>query len=49
MHDFWAVSEEDQQGEMIQFLKTIGLAGGALAFVVLGLLEWPYALDLGLF
>jgi uncharacterized membrane protein YphA (DoxX/SURF4 family) len=49
MHDFWAVGEEDQQDEMIQFLKNLGLAGGALAFVVLGFLEWPYAVNLGLF
>lgn len=49
MHDFWAVGEEDQQTEMTQFLKNIGLAGGALAFVVLGLSEWPYALNFGLF
>ena len=49
MHDFWAVEGEDQQDEMIQFLKNIGLAGGALAFVILGFLEWPYAVNLGLF
>ncbi|MXR51982.1 DoxX family membrane protein [Halovenus sp. WSH3] len=49
MHDFWAVDEEDQQTEMTQFLKNIGLAGGALSFVVLGLLEWPYAVNIGLF
>lgn len=49
MHDFWAVGEDDQQDEMIQFLKNLGLAGGALAFVVLGFLEWPYALNIGLF
>jgi uncharacterized membrane protein YphA (DoxX/SURF4 family) len=48
MHDFWAVGEEDQQDEMIQFLKNLGLAGGALAFVILGFLEWPYAVNLGL-
>jgi hypothetical protein len=34
---------------MTQFLKNIGLAGGALAFVVWGLSEWPYAVNLGLF
>lgn len=49
MHDFWAVGEEDQQTEMTQFLKNVGLAGGALAFVVLGLSEWAYAVNLGLF
>jgi uncharacterized membrane protein YphA (DoxX/SURF4 family) len=49
MHDFWAVGDEDQQDEMIQFLKNLGLAGGALAFVILGFLEWPYAVNLGLF
>ncbi len=49
MHDFWAVEGDDQQDEMIQFLKNVGLAGGALAFVILGFLEWPYAVNLGLF
>lgn len=49
IHDFWAVGEEDQRDEIIQFLKNLGLAGGALAFVVLGFLEWPYAVNLGLF
>jgi uncharacterized membrane protein YphA (DoxX/SURF4 family) len=49
MHDFWAAGEDEQQDEMIQFLKNIGLTGGALAFVVLGLVEWPYALNVGLF
>lgn len=37
MHDFWnAESEEEQQQEVIQFLKNGALLGAALAFLQLG-------------
>lgn len=36
MHDFWAVDEEQKGMEKIQFIKNLGLIGGALAFLVLG-------------
>lgn len=32
MHDFWAADEERKDMERIQFLKNLGLIGGALAF-----------------
>ena len=48
MHDFWAVGEEDQQNEMINFLKNVGLLGGALVFLALGGVDWPYAVGVGL-
>lgn len=44
MHDFWAVPDEQQQDEMVQFLKNVALAGGALAFAALGALSWEYSL-----
>ncbi|WP_335998755.1 DoxX family protein [Halorientalis halophila] len=49
MHDFWAAAEEDQQDEMINFLKNVALLGGALVFLALGSANWPYALNVGLF
>ncbi|QSG08796.1 DoxX family protein [Halapricum desulfuricans] len=49
MHDFWAVPEEQQQSEMTSFLKNTALLGGALAFLALGGVEWPYAVGVGLF
>ena len=49
MHDFWAVAEEDQQDEMTSFLKNVGLLGGALVFLALGGVDWPYAVGVGLF
>jgi putative oxidoreductase len=36
MHDFWAVDEDQKTMEKIQFLKNLGLIGGALAFFVHG-------------
>ncbi len=48
MHDFWAVEDEDAQTEMTQFLKNIYGAGGALVFVALAAVRWPYALNIGL-
>lgn len=49
MHDFWSVPEDQQQNEMINFLKNAGLFGGALAFLALGTEAWAYALNVGLF
>ncbi len=50
MHDFWAQDDpEEQQNEMTAFLKNMYGAGAALAFLVLGGVEWSYALNLGLF
>lgn len=48
MHDFWAVDGEDTQTEMTQFLKNIYGAGGAVAFLVLTTVPWPYALNIGI-
>lgn len=45
-HDFWAVSEEEQQTEMTQFLKNIALAGGALVIVAIGPQSWVYSLGI---
>jgi putative oxidoreductase len=44
MHDFWAAPEEQRQSEMTAFLKNVGLLAGALAFMLLASLSWPYAL-----
>ncbi len=49
MHDFWAVPEDQTQDEMTHFLKNVALAGGALAFTVLGAESWAYGLGVGLF
>ena len=47
MHDFWDVEGEEAQTEMTQFLKNIGLTAGALAFLALSGVAWPFALDIG--
>jgi putative oxidoreductase len=44
MHDFWAAPEEQRQSEMTAFLKNVWLLAGALAFMLLASLSWPYAL-----
>jgi len=49
MHDFWAVPEDQQQDEMTQFLKNIGLAGGALALLAVAGTAWPYSVGMALF
>lgn len=49
MHDFWAVSAEEQQTEMTQFLKNVALAGGALALAVLALQNWAFSLGFAAF
>ena len=48
MHDFWAVDGDDAQTEMTQFLKNVYGAGGALVFLALATVPWPYALNIGL-
>ncbi|MEF8975517.1 MAG: DoxX family protein [Halapricum sp.] len=49
MHDFWAAPDEQRQSEMTDFLKNVALLGGALAFIAFGVIEWPYAIGIGLF
>jgi putative oxidoreductase len=49
MHDFWAASGEEKQNEMNSFLKNTAMLGGALVFLALGGVEWPYAVGVGLF
>ena len=44
MHDFWAVPEEQQQGELINFLKNVAMTGAALALLAISTTAWPYAL-----
>ena len=44
MHDFWAAPDEQKQGEMINFMKNVALAGTALMFLSLSTVAWPYAL-----
>ena len=44
MHDFWAVPEEQKQGELINFLKNVAMAGAALALLAVSTTAWPYAL-----
>ncbi|MFB6141815.1 MAG: DoxX family protein [Halorientalis sp.] len=48
MHDFWAVPEDQQQDEMINFLKNVGLLGGSLVLLALSGVAWPYAAGVGL-
>ena len=48
MHDFWAAEGEDAQTELTQFLKNVYGAGGALVFLALAGVSWPYALNIGL-
>jgi uncharacterized membrane protein YphA (DoxX/SURF4 family) len=49
MHNFWAAPEEQQQTEMTQFLKNVGLAGGAIAVLAVSGTAWPYSLGLAIF
>jgi len=44
MHDFWAVPDEQKQGEMINFLKNVAMTGAALALLAISTTAWPYAL-----
>ncbi|WP_435115916.1 DoxX family protein [Halolamina sp. C58] len=47
IHDFW--NAEDTQGEMTHFLKNAALLGASLGFLALGGVDWPLALNVGLF
>lgn len=46
MHDFWAVPAEQRPDEVIQFLKNVALAGGAMAFAALAGQAWALSLDI---
>ena len=48
MHDFWAAPEEEQQNEMVNFIKNVELMGASLVFLVLGGETWAYALNIGI-
>ncbi len=46
MHNFWAVPQEQQMAEMVNFTKNIALMGSALMF--LGVKKpWPFSLRAG--
>lgn len=47
MHDFWRMEGEDAQNEMTSFLKNLFGAAGALAFLTISGVGWPYALGIG--
>jgi len=47
MHDFWNADGEDAQDEMTSFLKNVYGVGGALAFLAVAEVAWPYALNVG--
>ena len=47
MHDFWRMDGEDTQSEMTSFLKNLFGAAGALAFLAVSEVGWPYALGVG--
>ncbi len=49
MHDFWAVPEDQAEGEMTHFLKNLELLGAALVVLAISTVEWQYALGVGLF
>ena len=46
-HDFWAAPEDQRQSEMTNFLKNVAMLGGALGFLALSNVAWPYALGVG--
>ena len=48
MHDFWAAPEEEQQNEMVDFIKNVELLGASLVFLVLGGETWGYAVNIGI-
>ncbi len=49
MHDFWAVGENQQQQEMVNFLKNMALLGAVLiTYYAWWVGGWPYALNTGL-
>lgn len=48
MHDFWSMEGEEAQSEMTSFLKNVFGAAGALAFLAISGVGWPYAINVGL-
>lgn len=44
MHDFWAVPGDQQEREMVHFMKNTTLLGATLMVLSLGSVVWPYAL-----
>lgn len=46
MHDYWNQDGMDRQTEQVQFLKNVGLAGGAVVFAAISSTAWPYAVGL---
>jgi uncharacterized membrane protein YphA (DoxX/SURF4 family) len=46
MHDFWGFDDpEQQQQEMVKFLKNAVMAGGALILYAFSSVSWPMALN----
>jgi uncharacterized membrane protein YphA (DoxX/SURF4 family) len=48
MHDFWTQEGEAAQNEMTSFLKNVVMLAGALGFLALASVPWPYAVSAGL-
>lgn len=48
MHDFWALSGEEAQQQLVHFMKNVMLLAAALVFLSLSGEAWPYALGVGL-
>jgi uncharacterized membrane protein YphA (DoxX/SURF4 family) len=48
MHDFWAVPEDQQQDQMVHFIKNVELLAASIVFLVLGTQPWGYAVGIGL-
>jgi putative oxidoreductase len=44
MHAFWALPEAQRMTEMVNFVKNVGLLGGALGLMAVPV-PWRYALD----
>lgn len=44
MHDFWAVPEDQKQGEMTNFAKDIALAAAAMMLLAFSGDAWPFSL-----
>lgn len=47
MHDFWNAEGMDRQNERFHFLKNMGLAAGAVVFLAISSVQWPYAVGMG--
>ncbi len=43
MHNFWAVPEDQAQGQMIQFMKNVSIAGGLVFLTAMG--AGPLSID----